>query len=234
MLGRDINQFFKNFFKGADAQAFLLIGDDGKAEDLLIRYLTCELKTFCKKCAGCQVDLFLGARVYEGESLKIEDAREVQFAASQTALYGAKIFRIKTGYIAADAQATLLKTIEEPHPKTYFIISLASEASLSLPLLSRLTVFKQYKQSEDASGSKFKLNLEDAGSMAQNREEAEEVFRKIEGWMESKMSTMNPDSAGSFSGFLEDYFEIKKRFFEKTYPPKMLLEHLALSKYYFD
>jgi len=135
---------------------------------------------------------------------------------------------------APDAQTTLLKTIEEPHPETYFVISLASDASLSLPLLSRLTVFKKSKQDEKAEISKFKLNLEDIGALAQNRDEAEEVFRKIEAWMEPKIRTLNTDSAMLFSGFVEDYFQIKKRFFERTYSPKMLLEHLALSKHYIE
>ncbi len=234
IIDGNVNQFFRNFFKSADAQAFLLVEDDGEIEDLLVRYLACELKNFCKRCATCQSEPFFGARAYEGESLKIEDAREVQFAANQTALYGPKIFRIKTGYIAPDAQATLLKTIEEPHPETYFIISLASEASLTPPLLSRLTVFKKNKQSENSETSKFKLNLEDIRALSQNRDEAEKVFRKIEAWMEPKIRTLNTDSAMLFWGFVEDYFEIKKRFFERTYSPKMLLEHLALSKYYIE
>lgn len=234
IIARDIDKFFKNFFRSAKTQAFLLVGDNSETENLLIRYLACEDKNFCKKCESCQSESFLYAPVYGGESLKIEDAREIQFAANQTALYGPKIFRIKSAYIAPDAQTTLLKTIEEPHPGTYFIISLASEASLSLPLLSRLTVFKRNRHDENTEISKLKLNLEDIGALSQNREEAEEVFRKIEAWMEQKISAVNPKSSTSFSGFLEDYFEIKKRFFEKTYPPKMLLEHLALSTYYFE
>ncbi|OGF51665.1 hypothetical protein A3I27_02165 [Candidatus Giovannonibacteria bacterium RIFCSPLOWO2_02_FULL_43_11b] len=234
IVARDIDKFFKNFFRSSMAQAFLLVGDDGETENLLIRYLACDNKNFCKKCLQCQSESFLGIRFYEGESLKIEDAREIQFAASQSALYGPKIFRIKTVYIAADAQATLLKTIEEPYPETYFIISLVSEASLSAPLLSRLTIFKKSRRDEVVGASKFKLNLENISSIAQNREEAEEVFREIEAWMESRIRVIHPESAISFSGFVEDYFEIKKRFFEKTYPPKMLLEHLAVSKYYFE
>jgi len=234
IIDGDINQFFRNFFRDGRAQAFLLVGDGGETENLLMRYLACYDKSFCKKCEACQSESFLGARVYEGESLKIEDAREIQFAANQTALYGSKIFRIKSGYLAPDAQTTLLKTIEEPHPETYFVISLASDASLSLPLLSRLTVFKKSKQDEKAEISKFKLNLEDIGALAQNRDEAEEVFRKIEAWMEPKIRTLNTDSAMLFSGFVEDYFQIKKRFFERTYSPKMLLEHLALSKHYIE
>lgn len=233
ILGKDIDKFFKNFFRSGGAQAFLLVGDDGEIEDLLIRYLSCESKTFCKKCETCEAESYFGARVYEGESLKIEDAHEIAFAASQTSLYGPKIFRIKTSYIAPDAQATLLKTIEEPHPATFFIISLASEASVLPPLLSRLTIFKKNEDADDGH-TKLKLSLEDIGPIAQNREEAEKIFRKIEAWIAHRIEALNPASAASFAWFIEDYFEIKKRFFEKTYSPKMLLEHLALSKYYFE
>ena len=127
------------------------------------------------------------------------------------------IFLLKNNFIAPEAEATLLKTLEEPYPDTYFIISLASEAALSPPLLSRLTVFKTSPPELEKNKKAWKPGLGEAASLAKDRREAapREKFRLLR-------------------NFLEDLLQTKKLFLEKTYSSRMLLEHLIISKFYLE
>src|SRR3989344_4507097 len=233
IIGKDVGGFLKNFFSNGASQAFLLEGETDELEDLLMRYLLCETKSFCKKCYSCESESLLDVRRYEDDTLKIEDAREVQWNAGQTRLMRANVFIIKNKHIAPDAQATLLKTLEEPHPGTYFILSSVPQAALSRPLLSRLTIFKRLaEEAEKVSG--FKFSLADVQGLKQERGEAEEILNKLEVWAEDKIRNTPPERLEPYAVFVEDLYEARRRFFEKTYPPKMLLEHLAISKYYID
>lgn len=232
IIGRDKVKFLKNFLSTSNSRTFLLIGSDTMFEDLFLRHLLCEKNQFCKKCNACQSESLLSARIYEGESLKIEEARDIAFHASQSSLYGKKVFLIKTNNLADDAQATLLKTIEEPYEDTYFVISSATHGAISKPLMSRLTIFDVRDHEEEKKKNIFKLSLEDIGAISQNRDEVDKVFQNVEAWIEDKITSSNADAVIRLVGFIDEYFELKKRFFEKTYPPKMILEHLAISKFY--
>lgn len=234
ILGKDPDKFFKNFFSAARAQAFLLAGGDKELEELLVRYLNCESRSFCKRCPACESGPSLDVKRYEGELLKIEEAREILRMSNQSSLSGPKIFLIKTDFIAPEAQGTLLKTIEEPHPDTYFIISLPSEAFLSAPLLSRLTTLRSGLTKISKDKKELKFTLEAVSLLAKDRPEAERTFRRLEWWVRDKIESSSPENLPRLGEFLEDLFEAKRRFFEKTYPPRMLLEHLILSKYYLE
>jgi len=237
IVGKDVGGFLRDFFSRASAQAFLLqdfsseAGEPGGLEALLVRYLSCEKKSFCKKCAGCVSDSPFDLHVYEGDALAIKEAREIQWSANQSGFGGSKIFLIKNKYIAPDAESTLLKTIEEPHPDTYFILSSVSELALSRPLLSRLTLLRR-TGGGDWRAAKFKFTLESVPALSQERGDAEEAFQKIELWAEEALFKSNSENLDAITLFIEDLYETKRRFFEKTYPPRMLLEYLAISKYY--
>lgn len=224
----DTNNFLKNFFSTTKSQAFLLAGEISYLEDLLIRYILCEKKSFCKKCSTCLAEGSIDFKKFENDFLKIEDAREIQRAANQKSLSGAKIFLIKSHNIAEDAQSTLLKTIEEPHPETYFVMSGVREHTLTAPLLSRLSILSKMNK-EDNLDPKFRFT---ADSIPQNREEAEELFRNIELWINGKIKKGN--NFKLMAEFLGEIFEAKKRFYEKTYSLKMIFEHLYASKCYFE
>ncbi|HBT81252.1 hypothetical protein A2757_00775 [Candidatus Giovannonibacteria bacterium RIFCSPHIGHO2_01_FULL_48_47] len=222
ILGKNPEKFLKKFFSAASAQAFLLVGGDEGLENLLIRFLS----------RGAQTEFDL--RVYGGDSLKIDEAREIHRAAGQSALAGAKIFLLKNNFIAPEAEATLLKTLEEPYPDTYFIISLASEAALSPPLLSRLTVFKTSPPELEKNKKAWKPGLGEAASLAKDRRETEDFFRRLEWWLEEKLQAAPREKFRLLRNFLEDLLQTKKLFLEKTYSSRMLLEHLIISKFYLE
>ena len=233
IIGRDLGNFLKTFFSRGPAQAFLLQDESGDLEPLFLSYLACEKKSFCKKCSGCQAEITLDLMRFEDEALKIEDAREIQRKASQSSFLGAKIFLLKNSYIAPEAQATLLKTMEEPHPDTYFVLSKVPVEALSRPLLSRLTVLRRVEDRPRVAKN-FKLELEDVQKLPQERLEVEKIFRKLEIWADEKSRNLTAAHLGMLVSFIEDLYETKLRFFEKTCPPKMLLEHLAISKFYLE
>ncbi|MBI2024078.1 hypothetical protein HYT00_01685 [Candidatus Giovannonibacteria bacterium] len=217
IISGDINKFFKNFFSSANSQAFLLAGETYDLENLLIRHIL-------RGHAENSLDL----RKYENDFLKIEDAREIHRVANQKSLSGPKIFLVKSGYIAEDAQSTLLKTIEEPYSDTYFILSGVPEFSLSAPLLSRLTIFNRTNAAPEA-GSKLVFSKD---SIPQTRDDAEKLFREIEIWADNKIRSGN--NAKLSAEFLEELMASKKRFYEKTYSLKMIFEHLFMAKCYFE
>ena len=88
------------------------------------------------------------------------------------------------------------------------------------------------KTSQDKKELKF--TMEAIPLLAKDRSEAERTFRRLEWWVRDKIESSSPENLPRLCEFLEDFFEAKRRFFEKTYPPRMLLEHLILSKYYLE
>ena len=235
ILGKNPENILKEFFKISPAQAFLLVGAGPELENLFLSFVKCEEKSFCRKCLACRTDNLWDLQIFEGESLKIEEAREIRRAAFVKGFSGTKIFFLKNGRLPAESQGVLLKTIEEPPPETYFIISLASEGSLLAPLRSRLTVFSVGREPENERASKdFSLRLEDIAALSKEASEVERILERTEEWIEAKLQNARPGELGRLKIFLEDFFEIKRRFFERTYSSRMLLEHLAVSKYYLE
>lgn len=243
IIPKDKEKFLADIFKnGLKSQSFLIAGDNEAREEfteLLFKFLSCEDKTLCQKCAGCKFKT-LDTYRYETPQLKIDEAREIQEKSSQSSWSGRKVFVIKTYAINSDTQATLLKTLEEPHENTYFIISMKAADGLSLPLLSRLTLFRLpvlktaelEEIIEKFSKLGLKKELEEAARVSKERQELEEVFSALEFWTEDRLRLASADKLKKLAGFIEELFQIKKRFFQKTYFNRMLLEHLLISKVY--
>ncbi len=233
------------FSNGFSAQSFLLAGgkaERDRVEEILIKFLTCETKNFCRDCAGCKLGANPDLHVYESALLKMEEAKEIEREAHKTSWRGAKIFVIRSDGIGTQAQAALLKTIEEPKPGTYFIISISSEGALSPPLVSRLTVF-QLSGAKDGFNSAISKKLItglaakellNAAIFAKDRVKTEEALMTLELWTEEKIRRADGKEFKSLADFLDDLLEIKTRFYAKTYSSRMLLEHLMISRLYLD
>ncbi len=246
ILAKPYEKFLRKLFSGGlKAQSFLLAGEGEnreRAEEILIKFLVCETKNFCKRCEACALEINPDLHIYGGALLKMEEAKEIESQAHRSAWQGSKIFLIKTDFIGREAQAALLKTIEEPHLNTYFIISASSENALLTPLLSRLTPFylEVPKTDPDLEAHKKLISggitqkLANAAVFAKDRSKLESAFRTFEFWAEEKIRKSSASELKNLAGFLEDIFEMKTRFYAKTYFNRMLLEHLIISRLYLD
>ncbi|OGF64671.1 hypothetical protein A2Z53_00375 [Candidatus Giovannonibacteria bacterium RIFCSPHIGHO2_02_42_15] len=241
ILRGDIEESLRKFFKEAkSAGAYLLISENPELKKSLIGFLKCEKRTYCKKCAYCQNTNLLDLYTYSGETLKIEEARQIQVEAQKSSWNGNKIFIIES-QIPRDAQAVLLKTMEEPRANNYFIIEAAAVAGFTKPFLSRLNVFRAKSKDEgDKSLAKklltggIKKRLEAAYLLSKEKKNMEKIFKELEFWIDERIEKSDGHDFGKISAFLSDFFEIKKKFLEKTYFNKMLLEHLVLSASYLE
>ena len=309
IVPKNSDEFLTNIFaRGLNARSFLVTGGEKNRDEfisLLQKYLWCESKTYCKKCARCLSKInpptFLwGAnphgkdlrapaairqltgrgiqesggmnfdiKIYAEDELKLETAREIRLRSQETSWAGAKIFLIKNVKISPDAQTTLLKTLEEPHENTYFIVSRSGLEGLTLPLLSRLTHFSlpiaangHAKKNFSDAKRNIKKELEKAAAISKEPEEMLSFFEELELWIDEKINPPTflrdinshgkgskspldilegggikaaaPIEAKGISLFCQELFEIKERFFRKTYFNRMLLEHLIISKSYLD
>ncbi|MBI2610298.1 hypothetical protein HYW53_04005 [Candidatus Giovannonibacteria bacterium] len=236
--------FFEKIFKNKlPSNAFLILGDGRETEktaELLIKFLNCKNKIYCKKCSACLTATPFGLKIYEASALKIEDARDIYSRSRLTSWAGTKIFLIKASSLAFDVQSTLLKTLEEPGSNSYFIFLSPSDGGFSLPLLSRLTTlkialpkapdedFNKYIESKNASKM-----LETALTYSKDRAKTEKALEAFEFWAEEKIKSLALDLKRMLI-FTNDLLMIKKRFYDKTYSNRQLLEHVILSKTYLE
>jgi len=243
-LGKKIEGTLERFFtKGKTPHAFLVLGDEEareQAEKLFVKFLA-GLPAYAGRPAQAgdkklNPDLF----VYDGAFLGIEDAHEIGRKALQGAWGEAKVFLIKSAVIGREAAAALLKLLEEPPEKTYFIISAVSENFVSAPLYSRLVVIRLgiRPTKKDAELLK-KMDLQNvqrellfAPGFSKEREKTEEFLRVFEFWIRDRIKGAGEEKTKEIRGLLEDFFEIKKRLAARTYGARLLLEHLIISKSY--
>lgn len=238
------NNFLKKFFaRSPFSRAFLAVGE-GESHEKLLQAL---VERLCRNVEPPAFDIafehpvlqMLDMHRYDGEALHIDAAREIHEKAHQTSWTGAKIFLIRCGYISGEAQAVLLKTLEEPSANTYFIITAKSEAAFSAPLLSRLTTLKAAKTKLQETGYKLeeraptslKKELEEAAEAAKERASAEKFLDTLEIWAHNEMKGGRRDSV-KLARFIKDLLETKAKFFERTYFTRMLLEHIVISRAY--
>lgn len=237
-LGKKTKEKLKIFFaKKTLAHAWLVLGDEETreyAEKLFIKFLA-------GRSAGAgdkkfNPDLF----VYDKEFLGIEDAHEIGKKALQGAFGEVKIFLIKSAMVGREAEAALLKLLEEPPEKTYFIISASSENFISAPLYSRLVIIRlgsrpTKKDAEllkkiDSQNVQKELLL--AGLRSKERGKTEEFLRVFEFWIRDKIKQAPGEKVKEAGELLNDFFEIKKRLAARTYGARLALEHLIISKSY--
>ncbi|MBI4232399.1 DNA polymerase III subunit [Candidatus Peregrinibacteria bacterium] len=136
---------------GKLAHAYLLSGPGsvGKATvaKKLAGILQCE-KDFCHKCPaciqvekGCHIDTI--ELIDDGESIKIEEVRKLIERLSMTPQAPYKILLIQNiERMTSEAANSFLKTLEEPPPRTIFIITTNNIRALLPTVVSRVRVIK--------------------------------------------------------------------------------------------
>jgi len=231
----------KIFSARSRPQAFLLAGtgDLSESEHLLIKFLNCEEFKFCKNCSDCREEKKPDLWVFDGEAFRMEDAKEVHRLAALASWNSKKTFLIKSGTFERDSQTVLLKTLEEPNPSTHFIISALTPNAFLPTLLSRVVLLEE-KDSEEKLDPALRKKIESGASAAlgaaailsKDRRDTEEFLNGFELWLEEKIKSPSGIRSPALTVLLEDFFEVKTRFYQKTYFNRMLLEHLIISKAY--
>lgn len=261
IVPEDAEVFLRTLFrKGFGGRAFLICARPHAAEELeqlLVKFLICREKTFCRNCSGCRSSNLLDIFRYEGDALTMDQAREIQNRTTLGAFGEGKIFLLNFRFIADTSQAVLLKTLEELRANTALVIRTKTSDVFSLPFLSRLTVLRPVAREENDllegeppqqvfdGGSKnmFDILKEIAKAdlpqrlkrsllWARERESCEDAFNAFELWTERKINDAKPTELARIRESLEDLMETKKRFYAKTYFNRMLLEHLIISQSY--
>ena len=242
---RKESQFRKFFEKGEPPHAFLLLGGQAarrEAEELLVKFLSCQSKNWCKQCPSCCNKIKLDFHLYEKPFLGLEEAHEIAAWAQKSSFGEAKIFILKSRLFGREAEAALLKLVEEPPAATYFVVSAFSENVFSPPFLSRFAVFRTETGPDESereflkkyAGGEVQKELLQAAAFAKNSEKAEEFLRIMELWFRVQIKKRRAEELKALALLLEDFFESKKRAAAKTYRPAMLLEHFIISKSYLE
>lgn len=235
-----LNKFFKADHK---SRAFLVAGDGAELDnfaDLLAKYILCESKLNCGSCGACNLSINPDFYRASDADLKIDEAREMVSDSSHSSWRGTKLFFFRIGASAADVQTTILKTLEDAHENVFFILRAASEDSLIAPLLSRLIALRlpilkneaDKKYLDLLSGRRLKDKLDRIALISKNRDGTAEFLRAYEFYLEDMTGRLFEKNPSNASRQLEDFFDVKKRYLQKTYFNRMLLEHLIISSSY--
>lgn len=136
---------------GGLAHAYLLSGPNSVGKSTVAKKLAgilqCE-NDFCHKCSACkQVEKGCHLDTVElsddGESIKIEEVRKLIERLSMTPQSPYKILLIqKFERMTTEAANSFLKTLEEPPPRTIFIITTNNIRALLPTVVSRVRVLK--------------------------------------------------------------------------------------------
>jgi len=250
MVPEDAESFLRTLFKkGFSSRAFLVCGSPRRREELqrlLVAFLGCSEKTFCKNCTNCRSSNLIDLFRYEGGTLSMDEAHEIHSRLGLHALGEGKIFLLNFRFIGEEVQAVLLKALEELKADTALIVRASSPDHFSLPFLSRLTILRpRAPQEGDASeGSDIHDILKEIASpnlgevlrhsslWAGERETCEKVLSAFELGIGKKIQAVKASEFKKLGEFLEDLLETKRRFYAKTYFNRMLLEHLIISYSY--
>lgn len=157
IIGHKKNIYFlqKSVDNNRLSHAYLFYGSAhlGKttiAEDFLFKIL-CEKKNRCKRCIHCQQlkknihpDLYFIKKEEDKKNISIEQIRILQERLIKRSFYESyKIILInQADTLSLEAANCLLKSLEEPNPKTIFILIAENVKSLPKTILSRTQILK--------------------------------------------------------------------------------------------
>jgi DNA polymerase III subunit delta' len=154
---KQLEELEKDLTEDRLSHAYLFAGPNQIGKMPVIRtfaqILQCE-NNFCRECHTCKqvekgqhIDTFFLRD--EGESLKIEDMRELISHLSTTKSSPYKIVVIQNiERITTEAANAFLKTLEEPTPGTIFLMSTTAKQRLLATLLSRVRVVSLHALSD--------------------------------------------------------------------------------------
>ena len=169
------SQVLKNNF----LQVFLILGPSSIGKYTLSKNIAkiflClkSQKSYCAKCQDCLMieeerhpDLIIiRPKISKNPTLSIAEARRIKKLANLSSHFGGyKVFIIESAdKMTIEAQNALLKTLEEPNPKTIFILTAVSEKLILATILSRCQKIKLSSLSIDQIKKylkKQKINLD--------------------------------------------------------------------------
>lgn len=158
------------------------------------------------------------------DSFKINDARNIK-SLSVEKTDRESIFIISFTHINNEAQNTLLKTIEEPRPKTTFFFIFPNSKSLLPTILSRMEIIVLNKilNTEDR-----KINIEDFVKMDLN--ERFDMIKKLTGKAKKDGVKLNKTDLQFFLDDLEIFYIKKKPDEERN----RILETILKSRQYMN
>lgn len=141
----------KDIESGNLAHAYLLSGPNSVGKNTVAKKLAgilqCE-NDFCHKCPTC-MQIERGSHLDtveledDKESIKIEDVRKIIDRSSMTGQSRYKIFMIQTiERMTVEAANSFLKVLEEPPPKTVFILTTNNIRTLLPTVVSRVRIIK--------------------------------------------------------------------------------------------
>lgn len=148
---KQLEQLESDISSGNLAHAYLLAGPNSVGKHTVAKKLAgilqCE-NDFCHKCKtclqvqqGCHIDTF--ELNDDKESIKIEDVRKIIERASMTGQSLYKIFLIQSiERMTKEAANSFLKVLEEPPPKTVFILTTNNLGEILSTVVSRVRIIK--------------------------------------------------------------------------------------------
>lgn len=119
--------------------------------------------------------------IFEGDQMLMADAEQLVRTVSTKGVSGRRFCVISTDRIAADVQNTLLKTLEEPYPGTFFFILLPNTDRVLPTVLSRCQVIA----GDDSVGAS-RLDAEEF-----LRQSLADRFAYVESWTKNKKDEDN-------------------------------------------
>ncbi len=154
---KQLEELEKDLLQGRLSHAYLFDGPSQIGKMPIVRtfaqILQCE-NNFCRECSTCKqvekgqhIDTFFLRD--EGESLKIEDVRELLSHLSTTKSSPYKIVVVQNlERITTEAANAFLKSLEEPTPRTIFLMTTVQKQRLLSTILSRMRVVSLHALSD--------------------------------------------------------------------------------------
>ena len=166
---------------------------------------------------------------FKMETFGIEEARELRLLSTRKAVSGqalGKIFFIAPMRLTLEAQNTLLKTFEDPFPRTYFFLATRVESLIVPTLRSRMQTIRVSQDltlgSRDAE-TFLSLSIKDRLLFARSfalEEKSLSVF------LDSLLFLLRKQ--GGKGELLKNVYNVRRLVGDSLVTPRLVIEHLSL------
>ena len=165
------------------------------------------------------------------EKYGVNDARALKMRASQTPLGHAQVFLLALDNITIQAQNALLKLLEEPADKTYFVLVVPTIHILLPTIRSRITYGKrltgtptQSIQAQEFLSAVPKDRIKIIANLVENKDrvQARDLLDAIE-------AVLHKEGVRDHAEALDELAFIRRYLADNSSSLKMLLEHLAVT-----
>jgi DNA polymerase III delta prime subunit len=170
------------------------------------------------------------------EKFGIDEARELQTAASLKSSSGRALYIVGVSQITTEAQQALLKLFEEPQGGTVFVV-LAPHGAIIPTLRSRFLMYPSELQKNPTQSaasflkSSYKIRSAEITKLLKDEEGARERARDFLVGLEQALYAALQQSKNKkdFVAALEDIAQVRNYLGDRSPSLKMLFEHLALA-----